>query len=176
MQCLRSLKHSVVSIRSNWSTPFVSHTYTLFLFLFVSRDIPRIPDSTHAQLESSESCQTLSHQVYVLHLVSLCLSSSLHLLVFLPSYLLPSFLSYFISPHYLNRHQRLNNMIVSCQVRVLLSPRRWIVRPSLSRRPWVPACWGTPPSTCQDSSQWVTLPWHTNHMWNSVDCIVRMSC
>lgn len=45
---------------------------------------------------------------------------------------------------------------LSCQVRVLLSLRRWIARPSPSRPPWVPACWGTPPSTCQDSSQWVT--------------------
>lgn len=68
MRCLWSLKHSVFSISSDWSSPSLllfclrnSHSICfsfLFFFLF-SRDIPRIPDSTHAQLESSESCQDL---------------------------------------------------------------------------------------------------------------------
>lgn len=62
MWCLRSLKHSAVSISSNWSFPpspsllFVTLTVFCCCF-FLCSDIPRIPDSTHAQLESSKSSQ-----------------------------------------------------------------------------------------------------------------------
>lgn len=56
---MQLLKHSTVSIRSIWSLPTTSFLLLLshMLFFFFSRDIPRIPDSTHAQLESSECRQ-----------------------------------------------------------------------------------------------------------------------
>lgn len=190
MWCLRSLKRSAFGISLNWSAPApsfspASHTLSLSFLLFFFRDIPRIPDSTHSQLESSEFCQhffrgfdsvpfdPINHPRNTKWRKCLFGADCVCHPAFLSSPTWQDFCALFAFPFFVcscynlqfspcaaQKLQTANRWVdyltvssVPCQVRVLSSLRRWTVLPSLSLLLWVPACWGTPPSTCQDSSQ-----------------------
>ncbi len=199
MWCLWSLKHSAVSISSNWSFPYpsplLSHTLTLFFFCcfqgyskdtrqhtcttgikwVLSRSYANFIISLISLETSSEGNASVTLPLSLSHdLLScpLCVSPLVCLSLLPPATPLSFDLSVFLKSTSLPNN--LTASSVPCQVRALSSLRRWIDRPSPSHPPWVPACWGTPPSTCQDSSQWVTSPWLTDHVSNPLDYFVML--